>query len=116
MSLLSWPFDSRRSNLCVVLFPFFPLATVTSSSENEERCGSSLEWVKNTGSSAFVKDTVYHGSPSTTPLCAEEPALPNDAQLKNVTATESHPALSDGLTLYHSTSLNMPRPSSVAGQ
>ncbi|XP_062853773.1 protein TANC1 [Trichomycterus rosablanca] len=90
------------------------IATVTSSSENEERCGSSLEWGKNTGSAASVKDIGRHAPPYTTPKCAGEPVQLCDAQLKNATATEQPPAPSDGLTPYHSTSLIMPRPNSVA--
>uniref|UniRef100_A0A673GM60 Protein TANC1-like n=1 Tax=Sinocyclocheilus rhinocerous TaxID=307959 RepID=A0A673GM60_9TELE len=65
------------------------IATVTSSSENEERCGSSLEWAKDGGAGVRGESTTGGATPVvTSPV--------------------------DGPITYHSTSLVMPRPNSVA--
>uniref|UniRef100_A0A8B9KG09 Tetratricopeptide repeat, ankyrin repeat and coiled-coil containing 1a n=1 Tax=Astyanax mexicanus TaxID=7994 RepID=A0A8B9KG09_ASTMX len=92
------------------------IATVTSSSENEERCGSSLEWAKDSsGGGAATRDSGLHALPPSGPGPARDPAAA-DVQSKSVAATGPPPVCSpsDGPATYHSTSLVMPRPNSVA--
>uniref|UniRef100_A0A3B1JZ47 Tetratricopeptide repeat, ankyrin repeat and coiled-coil containing 1 n=1 Tax=Astyanax mexicanus TaxID=7994 RepID=A0A3B1JZ47_ASTMX len=92
------------------------IATVTSSSENEERCGSSLEWAKDSsGGGAATRDSGLHSLPPSGPGPARDPAAA-DVQSKSVAATGPPPVCSpsDGPATYHSTSLVMPRPNSVA--
>ncbi|XP_053540094.1 protein TANC1 isoform X2 [Ictalurus punctatus] len=95
------------------------IATVTSSSENEERCGSSLEWGKDGGGSGggggggTVRDSSHHAPPPAAPVAVGDSSVPSDAQPQPRTATAA-PSPSDGLAPYHSTSLVMPRPNSVA--
>lgn len=91
---------------------------MTSSSENEERCGSSLEWGKDGGGSGggggTVRDSSHHAPPPAAPVAVGDSSVPSDAQPQPRTATAA-PSPSDGLAPYHSTSLVMPRPNSVAG-
>ncbi|XP_066521071.1 protein TANC1 isoform X2 [Hoplias malabaricus] len=89
------------------------IATVTSSSENEERCGSSLEWGKDGIGSGALRESSHHAPPPATSATALESA---DAQPKTGPAAGPPPASSpsDGPSHYHSTSLVMPRPNSVA--
>ncbi|XP_072539775.1 protein TANC1 isoform X4 [Salminus brasiliensis] len=91
------------------------IATVTSSSENEERCGSSLEWAKDSGGGAAVRNSGHHAPQPSAPVPACNSAAA-DVQPKTVPAAGPVPTSSpsDGPTLYHSTSLVMPRPNSVA--
>lgn len=95
-----------------------PVATVTSSSENEERCGSSLEWGKDSSGGAAVRDSSHHAPPLSASGPTMDPTVGSDTQPKSVPAAGPSPASSpsDGPAPYHSTSLVMPRPNSVAGQ
>uniref|UniRef100_A0A8C2DB33 Tetratricopeptide repeat, ankyrin repeat and coiled-coil containing 1a n=1 Tax=Cyprinus carpio TaxID=7962 RepID=A0A8C2DB33_CYPCA len=92
------------------------IATVTSSSENEERCGSSLEWAKD-GGAGVRGESGRSAHPPSTPITPEEPAVSGEAQLRTGTTGGATPAVTspvDGPITYHSTSLVMPRPNSVA--
>ncbi|KAF5895410.1 protein TANC1-like isoform X1 [Clarias magur] len=97
------------------------IATVTSSSENEERCGSSLEWAKDGGGGGgggggMARDSIHHGPPPAAPVPVGDAPVPTEAQSQSRAATTAPaaPTPSEGLTPYHSTSLVMPRPNSVA--
>uniref|UniRef100_A0A673GLW0 Protein TANC1-like n=1 Tax=Sinocyclocheilus rhinocerous TaxID=307959 RepID=A0A673GLW0_9TELE len=92
------------------------IATVTSSSENEERCGSSLEWAKD-GGAGVRGESGRSTHPPCTPITPEEPAVSGEAQLRTGTTGGATPVVTspvDGPITYHSTSLVMPRPNSVA--
>ncbi|KAL1273174.1 hypothetical protein QQF64_029036, partial [Cirrhinus molitorella] len=92
------------------------IATVTSSSENEERCGSSLEWAKD-GSAGVRGESGRSAHPPCNPITPEEPAVSGEAQLRTGTTGGAAPVVTspvDGPITYHSTSLVMPRPNSVA--
>ncbi|ROL41770.1 Protein TANC1 [Anabarilius grahami] len=92
------------------------IATVTSSSENEERCGSSLEWAKD-GGAGVRAESGRSAHPSCTPITSEEPVVSGEAQLGTGTTGGVVPIVTspvDGPITYHSTSLVMPRPNSVA--
>lgn len=115
---LSCPFFPDLS-----FFKCCPLATVTSSSENEERCGSSLEWGKDGGGT--VRDSSHHAAPPpppplppppppSAPVAIGDSSAPSEAQSQPRTAPAA-PSPSDGPEPYHSTSLVLPRPNSVAG-
>lgn len=85
---------------------------MTSSSENEERCGSSLEWGKD-GGGGTVRDGSHHAPPpASAPVAVGDSSVPSEAQPRTAAAA---PLPSDGLDPYHSTSLVLPRPNSVAG-
>ncbi|KAI7807247.1 putative protein TANC1 [Triplophysa rosa] len=86
------------------------IATVTSSSENEERCGSSLEWAKDGGAGLRGES----GRGFHPPVTQKEPAVSSEAQTRTVEAVPSVTSPADGPITYHSTSLVMPRPNSVA--
>ncbi|XP_051569179.1 protein TANC1-like isoform X1 [Myxocyprinus asiaticus] len=92
------------------------IATVTSSSENEERCGSSLEWAKD--GSVGLRGESGHGShPPCTTVTQEEPAVSSKDQESTGTTGGAGSIVTspvDGPITYHSTSLIMPRPNSVA--
>lgn len=88
------------------------IATVTSSSENEERCGSSLEWAKDGG--AGVRG---ESGRSCIPITPEEPTVSSEAQPRTSSTGGATPVVTspvDGPITYHSASLVMPRPNSVA--
>ncbi|XP_058258119.1 protein TANC1 isoform X2 [Hemibagrus wyckioides] len=99
------------------------IATVTSSSENEERCGSSLEWGKDGGGGGggggggvgvgTIRDSIHPAPPPVAPVPVGDSSVPSDAQPQPRTAPAAPPP-SDGLAPYHSASLVMPRPNSVA--
>ncbi|XP_016304753.1 protein TANC1-like isoform X2 [Sinocyclocheilus anshuiensis] len=92
------------------------IATVTSSSENEERCGSSLEWAKD-GGAGVRGESGRSTHPPCTPITPEESAVSGEAQLRTGTTGGATPVVTspvDGPITYHSTSLVMPRPNSVA--
>uniref|UniRef100_A0A672NEY9 Protein TANC1-like n=1 Tax=Sinocyclocheilus grahami TaxID=75366 RepID=A0A672NEY9_SINGR len=92
------------------------IATVTSSSENEERCGSSLEWAKD-GGAGVRGESGRSTHPPCTPITPEEPVVSGEAQLRTGTTGGATPVVTspvDGPITYHSTSLVMPRPNSVA--
>ncbi|XP_077055477.1 protein TANC1 isoform X3 [Siphateles boraxobius] len=92
------------------------IATVTSSSENEERSGSSLEWAKD-GVAGVRAESGRSAHPSCTPITSEEPMVSGEAQLGTGTTGGVAPVMTspvDGPVTYHSTSLVMPRPNSVA--
>lgn len=91
-----------------------PAATVTSSSENEERCGSSLEWAKDGG--AGVRG---ESGRSCIPITPEESTVSGEAQPRTSSTGGGAPVVTspvDGPITYHSASLVMPRPNSVAGE
>ncbi len=95
-----------------------PAATVTSSSENEERCGSSLEWAKD-GGVGLRGESGRSTHPPCTPITPEEPVVSGEAQVRTNTTGGAAPIMTspvDGPIAYHSTSLVMPRPNSVAGE
>ncbi|XP_028835619.1 protein TANC1-like [Denticeps clupeoides] len=83
------------------------IATVTSSSENEERSGSSLEWKRD--ASLSVREGGHHALPPCPPV-AEEDAPARPGYLSGVAT----PSGTDGPISYHSSTLIMPRPNSVA--
>lgn len=95
---------------------------MTSSSENEERCGSSLEWGKDGGGGGggggvgvgTIRDSIHPAPPPVAPVPVGDSSVPSDAQPQLRTAPAALPP-SDGLAPYHSASLVMPRPNSVAG-
>uniref|UniRef100_A0A671NL28 Protein TANC1-like n=1 Tax=Sinocyclocheilus anshuiensis TaxID=1608454 RepID=A0A671NL28_9TELE len=92
------------------------IATVTSSSENEERCGSSLEWAKD-GGAGVRGESGRSAHPPSTPITPEEPAVSGEAQVRTSTTGGAAAVMTspvDGPITYHSTSLVMPRPNSVA--
>uniref|UniRef100_A0A672KMH0 Tetratricopeptide repeat, ankyrin repeat and coiled-coil containing 1b n=1 Tax=Sinocyclocheilus grahami TaxID=75366 RepID=A0A672KMH0_SINGR len=92
------------------------IATVTSSSENEERCGSSLEWAKD-GGAGVREESGRSAHPPCTPITPEEPAVSGEAQVRTSTIVGAAAVMTspvDGPITYHSTSLVMPRPNSVA--
>ncbi|XP_051997294.1 protein TANC1-like isoform X2 [Xyrauchen texanus] len=92
------------------------IATVTSSSENDERCGSSLEWAKD-GSVGLRGESGYGSHPPCTSFTQEEPAISSKDQANTDTtggAGSIGTSSVDGPIMYHSTSLIMPRPNSVA--
>ncbi|KAK2857429.1 hypothetical protein Q7C36_005348 [Tachysurus vachellii] len=94
------------------------IATVTSSSENEERCGSSLEWGKDGGGGGgggggTIRDSIHPTPPPVAPVPLRDSSVPSDAPFQPRTSPAAPPA-SDGLAPYHSASLVMPRPNSVA--
>lgn len=113
--LISPPTPLSSSSLSLSLHP---AATVTSSSENEERCGSSLEWAKD-GGAGVRAESGRSAHPSCTPMTSEEPVVSGEAQLGTGTTGGVAPNMTspvDGPVTYHSTSLVMPRPNSVAGE
>lgn len=111
-----WPPPSLFHLHLSLFLSLHPAATVTSSSENEERCGSSLEWAKDGGAGLRGENGRGH-QPPCTPITQEKPAVCSDAQPRSSGGSApivTSPA--DGPVTYHSTSLVMPRPNSVAGE
>ncbi|XP_030637029.1 LOW QUALITY PROTEIN: protein TANC1 [Chanos chanos] len=101
------------------------IATVTSSSENEERGGSSLEWAKGGGSGGVNgsgKECDDRGpSPCATVAKEDPPSAPAEALPQSDASTGTTPPTTTQTTppadcpvTYHSASLVMPRPNSVA--
>ncbi|KAF7711089.1 protein TANC1 isoform X2 [Silurus meridionalis] len=95
------------------------IATVTSSSENEERCGSSLEWGKDGagGGGGTVRDSSHLAPPPVAPVSGGDSSVPSEPPTPSLPQPRTAPAAqppSEGLAPYHSTSLAMPRPNSVA--
>lgn len=90
-------------------------ATITSSSENDDRSGSSLEWNKDGSLRLGVQKGVLHDrrTDNCSPVAEEEP--PGSAE--SVLPTADAPG-GDGPVPYSqsSSSLIMPRPNSVAGK
>ncbi|GAA6070895.1 protein TANC1 isoform X1, partial [Tachysurus ichikawai] len=99
------------------------IATVTSSSENEERCGSSLEWGKDggggggggggVGGGGTIRDGIHPTPPPVAPVPLGDSSVTSDVPFQPRTSPAAPPP-SDGLAPYHSASLVMPRPNSVA--
>ncbi|XP_052415398.1 protein TANC1 isoform X2 [Carassius gibelio] len=92
------------------------IATVTSSSENEERCGSSLEWAKD-GVAGVRGESGRSTHLPCTPKTLEEAAVSGETPVRTSTTGGAAPVVTspvDGPITYHSTSLVMPRPNSVA--
>ncbi|XP_076872168.1 protein TANC1 [Brachyhypopomus gauderio] len=92
------------------------IATVTSSSENEERCSSSLDWGREGGGGgAGVEDSGLGVPPPTAPTSAVElEAEQGEDQPSPGLAPPLTSSPSDGPAPYHSSSLGTPRPNSVA--
>lgn len=114
--LISGP--SPHTSFTFISLFLHPAATVTSSSENEERCGSSLEWAKE-GGAGVRGESGRSAHPPCTPITLEEPAVSGEAQVRTSTTGGAAPVVTspvDGPVTYHSTSLVMPRPNSVAGE
>uniref|UniRef100_A0A8C2K029 Tetratricopeptide repeat, ankyrin repeat and coiled-coil containing 1b n=1 Tax=Cyprinus carpio TaxID=7962 RepID=A0A8C2K029_CYPCA len=91
------------------------IATITSSSENDERSGSSLEW----GKEGSIRSCAQHVRPDTCSPVAEEEASASGTGVRSIsTAKKTSGATgSEGPVLYpmqNSSSLMMPRPNSVA--
>lgn len=128
---------SRISSLASINFFCLHLATITSSSENDDRSGSSLEWSKD----GSLRSTGCHGlaqsirADTCSPVVEEESssatATPADTPSKTDQQQQPHTSAgaqatqrplghtSDGLNQYPpqtSSSLMMPRPNSVAGK
>lgn len=110
--------DSQQPQLCLASFKvFWSLfsATITSSSENDDRSGSSLEWNKDGSLRLGVPKGVLHDrrADNCSPVAEEEPTGSAESVLPKVEA-----AVGDGPVPYSqsSSSLIMPRPNSVAGK
>ena len=90
-------------------------ATITSSSENDDRSGSSLEWNKDGSLRLGVQKGVLHDrrADNCSPVAEEEPPGPAGSVLPKAEAS-----VGDGPVPYSqsSSSLIMPRPNSVAGK
>lgn len=90
-------------------------ATITSSSENDDRSGSSLEWNKDGSLRLGVQKGVLHDrrADNCSPVAEEEPAGSAESMLPKAEASAG-----DGPVPYSqsSSSLIMPRPNSVAGK
>ncbi|KAJ8253342.1 hypothetical protein GJAV_G00211870 [Gymnothorax javanicus] len=91
------------------------IATITSSSENDDRSGSSLEWSKD----GSLRDAAHHGpargarSDACSPVAEEDSPAPPEATL----GAAASPPAPEGPVPYPthgSSSLMMPRPNSVA--
>lgn len=110
-----------RGVLCISLV--LCSATITSSSENDDRSGSSLEWskdgsIRSCGQHALAQTAVRADACS--PV-AEEEGSASGAEGRSRAKTSSGAAAhgSEGPVQYHtqtSSSLMMPRPNSVAGR
>ncbi|XP_037379283.1 protein TANC1 isoform X3 [Talpa occidentalis] len=89
------------------------IATITSSSENDDRSGSSLEWNKDGSLRLGVQKGVLHDrrADNCSPVAEEEPTGPAESVLPKAEAS-----VGDGPVPYSqsSSSLIMPRPNSVA--
>ncbi|XP_016101514.1 protein TANC1 [Sinocyclocheilus grahami] len=91
------------------------IATITSSSENDDRSGSSLEW----GKEGSIRSCAQHVRPDTCSPVAEEEASASGTGVRSIsTAKKTSGATgSEGPIQYpmqNSSSLMMPRPNSVA--
>ncbi|XP_019492367.1 PREDICTED: protein TANC1 [Hipposideros armiger] len=91
------------------------IATITSSSENDDRSGSSLEWNKDGSLRLGVQKGVLHDrrADNCSPVAEEEPTGSAESVLPKAEASAG-----DGPVPYSqsSSSLIMPRPNSVAGK
>ncbi|XP_061082293.1 protein TANC1-like isoform X1 [Conger conger] len=94
------------------------IATITSSSENDDRSGSSLEWSKD----GSLRDSGQHGpargarSDACSPVAEEDPPAPPEAPGGAAAPGPPQPAPEGPLTYpsHGSSSLMLPRPNSVA--
>ncbi|XP_052421505.1 protein TANC1 isoform X1 [Carassius gibelio] len=91
------------------------IATITSSSENDDRSGSSLEW----GKEGSIRSCAQHVRPDTCSPVAEEEASTSGTGVRSVSTAKktSGAVASEGPVQYptqNSSSLMMPRPNSVA--
>lgn len=110
--------NSQQSQLCLASFKVFwslISATITSSSENDDRSGSSLEWNKDGSLRLGVQKGVLHDrrADNCSPVAEEEPPGSAESVLPKTEAS-----VGDGPVPYSqsSNSLVMPRPNSVAGK
>lgn len=110
--------NSQQPQLCLASFKVFwslISATITSSSENDDRSGSSLEWNKDGSLRLGVQKGVLHDrrADNCSPVAEEEPTGSAESVLPKAEASAG-----DGLVPYSqsSSSLIMPRPNSVAGK
>ncbi|MGH0154957.1 UNVERIFIED_CONTAM: hypothetical protein FKN15_054050 [Acipenser sinensis] len=95
------------------------IATITSSSENDDRSGSSLEWSKD----GSLRDRGHHGLVHTlrvdgcSPVAEEDSVCPGEGQPQAAAAAAAAAAAGDGPLPYpqqNSSTFMMPRPNSVA--
>uniref|UniRef100_A0A673IY28 Protein TANC1-like n=1 Tax=Sinocyclocheilus rhinocerous TaxID=307959 RepID=A0A673IY28_9TELE len=92
------------------------IATITSSSENDDRSGSSLEW----GKEGSIRSCAQHVRPDTCSPVAEEEASTSGTGVRSISTTAkktSGAVGSEGPVQYptqNTSSLMMPRPNSVA--
>ena len=110
--------NSQQPQLCLASFKVFwsfISATITSSSENDDRSGSSLEWNKDGSLRLGVQKGVLHDrrADNCSPVAEEEPTGSAESALPKAEASAG-----DGPVPYSqsSSSLIMPRPNSVAGK
>lgn len=113
-----WGFNSQQPQLCLATFRVFwslVSATITSSSENDDRSGSSLEWNKDGSLRLGVQKGVLHDrrADNCSPVAEEEPPGPAESA-----QPKAESSAGDGPVPYtqSSSSLIMPRPNSVAGK
>lgn len=71
-----------------------------------------MEWAKDGGAGLRGES----GRGVHPPVTQEEPAVSSEAQTRTAEAVHSLTSPADGPITYHSTSLVMPRPNSVAGE
>ncbi|KAM5268272.1 protein TANC1 isoform 7-T12 [Hipposideros larvatus] len=113
MSLPSSPLLPRQSHLVQSRSNKKSPATITSSSENDDRSGSSLEWNKDGSLRLGVQKGVLHDrrADNCSPVAEEEPTGSAESVLPKAEASAG-----DGPVPYSqsSSSLIMPRPNSVA--
>lgn len=110
--------NSEQPQLSLASFKVFwslISATITSSSENDDRSGSSLEWNKDGSLRLGVQKGVLHDrrADNCSPVAEEEPPGSAESVLPDTEAS-----VGDGPVPYSqsSNSLVMPRPNSVAGK
>ncbi|XP_033612186.1 protein TANC1 isoform X7 [Fukomys damarensis] len=113
MSLPSSPLLPRQSNLVQSRSNKKSPATITSSSENDDRSGSSLEWNKDGSLRLGIQKGVLHDrrADNCSPVAEEETTGPAESELPKAESSAG-----DGPVPYSqsSSSLIMPRPNSVA--
>lgn len=96
--------------------PFLGTATITSSSENDDRSGSSLEWSRE----GSLRDGTPHGPAGAARMDACSPVAEEDLPGAGGGPSRVEPLAGVGVAAFPahtpSSSLVMPRPNSVAGE